>query len=59
LVVERRVGDRWEAFPLPAPTRRRGRFSTFVELGPSGSYQLRVRDPQGGVTSHVVVLRIG
>ena len=59
LVIERRQGSTWVRFPLPTATRADGRFRTFVALTEPGSYRLRVRDPEAGLTSDVSVLRVG
>ena len=58
LQVQRWEGGQWLAFPLPAKTDKSGRFTTFVELGQPGVYQLRVVDPDSGVTSKTFVLVI-
>ena len=46
------------AFPLPTKTDQSGQFSTYVELGEQGSYQLRVLHPNSGATSKTFVLVI-
>ncbi len=58
LRVQRWEGGKWLAFPLPAKTDRWGQFTTFVEFGQPGRYQLRVLDPNSGVTSKPFVLVI-
>ena len=51
LRVQRWEGGEWLAFPLPTKTDELGQFTAFVELGQPGRYQLRVLDPDSGVTS--------
>jgi hypothetical protein len=58
LRVQRREGAEWVAFPLPAKTDQSGQFTTYVELGQPGRYQLRVLDPNSGATSKTFVLVI-
>jgi hypothetical protein len=58
LRVQRREGAKWVAFPLPTKTDQSGQFSTYVELGEPGRYQLRVLDANSGVTSKTFVLVI-
>jgi hypothetical protein len=58
LRVQRREGGKWVAFPLPAKTDQSGQFSTYVELGEPGRYQLRVLHPNSGATSKTFVLVI-
>ena len=54
--------QRWEGeladFPLPTKTNQSGQFTAYVELGQPGRYQLRVLDPNSGVTSKSFVLVI-
>ena len=59
LRVQRWEGGKWVAFPLPTKTDQSGRFTAYVEFGQPGRYQLRVLDPDSGVTSKpfVVVVR--
>jgi serine/threonine protein kinase len=45
-------GGKWLALPLPAKTNQTGQFTAYVELGQPGRYQLRVLDPDSGVTSN-------
>jgi hypothetical protein len=54
--AQRWEGGQWLDFPLPAKTDESGRFTTFIELGPTGRYRLRVVDPQSGVRSKTFVL---
>jgi hypothetical protein len=49
--VERWEGGKWLAFPLPTKTDQSGQFTAYVEFGQPGRYQLRVLDPESGVTS--------
>jgi hypothetical protein len=49
---------KWVNFPVPTKTDQSGRFTAHVELGMPGSYQLRVLDPDAGVTSQPFVLVI-
>ena len=58
LRVQRWEGGKWLAFPLPTKTDHSGRFTTHVEFGQPGRYQLRVLDPDSGVTSKPFVLVI-
>jgi hypothetical protein len=51
-------GGKWQAFPVPAKTNQSGRFTAYVEFGQPGRYQLRVLDPDSGVTSKPFVLVI-
>ena len=59
LRVQRWEGGQWLAFPLPTKTDQSGQFTAYVELGEPGRYQLRVLDPDSGVTSNpsVVVIK--
>jgi hypothetical protein len=56
LRVQRRQKGKWLALPLPTETDRLGQFTTHVEFGQPGRYQLRVLDPDSGVTSKPFVL---
>jgi hypothetical protein len=58
LRVQRWEGGKWLAFPLPTKTDQSGRFTTHVEFDQPGRYQLRVLDPNSGVTSKPFVLVI-
>jgi hypothetical protein len=58
LRVQRWEGGKWVAFPLPTKTDKSGQFTAYVELGQPGRYQLRVLDPDSGVTSKTFVLVI-
>jgi serine acetyltransferase len=58
LRVQRREAGKWLAFPLPAKTDQSGHFTTYVDLGRPGRYQLRLLDPVSGVTSKPFVLVI-
>jgi hypothetical protein len=58
LRVQRWEGGKWLDFPLPTKTDESGRFTAYVELGQPGRYALRVRDPDSGVTSKILVLVI-
>jgi hypothetical protein len=58
LRVQRWEGGKWLAFPLPTKTDQWGQFTAYVELGQPGRYQLRVLDPDSGVTSKTFVLVI-
>jgi hypothetical protein len=58
LRVQRWEGGKWLDFPLPTKTDQSGRFTAYVELGQPGPYQLRVFDPNSGVTSKPFVLVI-
>jgi hypothetical protein len=58
LRLQRLEGGNWRDFPLPAKTDQSGRFTTYVELGQPGRHQLRVRDPDSGVTSKPFVVMI-
>jgi hypothetical protein len=56
LRVQRSEKGKWLALPLPTETDRSGQFTTHVEFGQPGRYQLRVLDPDSGVTSKPFVL---
>jgi hypothetical protein len=58
LRIQRWEAGKWLDFPLPTKTDRLGQFTTHVELGQPGRYQLRVLDPSSGVTSKTLVLVI-
>ena len=58
LRVQRWESGKWLDFPLPMKTDESGRFTAYVELGQPGRYALRVRDPDSGVTSKILVLVI-
>jgi hypothetical protein len=58
LRVQRWEAGKWLAFPLPTKTDQSGRFTTHVEFDQRGRYQLRVLDPNSGVTSKPFVLVI-
>ena len=58
LQMERWEGGKWVAFPVPTKTDRSGNFSTYVEFGQPGHYQLRVSDPDSGVKSKTFVLMV-
>ncbi len=58
LQVQRWEGGKWLAFPLPTKTDHAGQFTTYVELEKPGRYQLRMLDPNSGVTSKTFVLVI-
>jgi hypothetical protein len=58
LRVQRWEKGKWLDFPIPTKTDHSGQFITYVELGQSGPYRLRVLDPNSGVTSKAFVLVI-
>lgn len=58
LRVQRWESGRWMAFPLPTMTDQAGQFTAYVELGRLGRHQLRLLDPDTGVTSKTMVLVI-
>jgi non-ribosomal peptide synthetase-like protein len=58
LRVQRWEGGKWLAFPLPMKSDQSGRFTIYVEFGRPGRYQLRVLDPDSGLTSKPFVLVI-
>jgi hypothetical protein len=58
LRVQRWEQGKWLAFPVPTKTDGSGHFTTYVELGQPGRYQLRVLDPKSGVTSKTFLLVI-
>jgi hypothetical protein len=58
LRVQRWESGKWLDFPLPTKTDESGRFTAYVELGQPGRYALRVRDPDSGATSKILVLVI-
>jgi hypothetical protein len=54
--VQRWEAGKWLDYPLLAKTDQSGRFTTYVEFGLPGRYQLRVLDPRSGVKSKTIVL---
>ena len=58
LRLQRWEAGNWQAFPLPTMTDLSGQFTTYVQLGQPGQYQLRALDPDSGVTSKPVLLVI-
>ena len=58
LWVQRWEAGKWVAFPVPTKTDQSGQFTAYVELGLPGRYQLRMLDPDSGVTSKPFVLVI-
>jgi hypothetical protein len=58
LRVQRWEAGKWLAFPVPTKTDQSGQFTTHVEFGQPGRYQLRVLDPNSGVKSKSFVLVI-
>jgi hypothetical protein len=58
LRVQRWEAGKWLTFPVPTKTDQSGQFTTYVEFGQPGRYQLRVLDPGSGVTSKPFVLVI-
>jgi hypothetical protein len=58
LWVQRWEGGKWQVFPVPTKTDKSGHFTTYVELSQPGRHQLRVVDPESGVTSKPFVLVI-
>jgi hypothetical protein len=58
LRVQRWESGKWLDFPLPTKTNQLGQFTAYVEFGQPGRYQLRVLDPNSGVTSKPFVLVI-
>jgi hypothetical protein len=58
LRVQRWDGGKWLDFPLPTKTDQSGHFITQAEFGQPGRYQLRVLDPDSGVTSEPFVVVI-
>jgi hypothetical protein len=58
LRVQRQEEGKWLDFPVPTKTDQSGRFTTYVEFGQPGRYQLRVLHPGSGVTSKTFVLVI-
>ena len=58
LRVQRWEGGEWLDFPLPTKTDESGQFITQAEFGQPGRYQLRVLDPDSGVTSKTFVVVI-
>lgn len=57
--VQRWEEGKWLDFPIPAKTDKSGKFTTYIELGQPGRYQIRVLDPDSGVASKPFVLVIG
>jgi non-ribosomal peptide synthetase-like protein len=58
LRLQRWEAGNWLAFPLPTMTDLSGQFTTYVQLGQPGRYQLRALDPDSGVTSKPFLLVI-
>ena len=58
LRVEVRHGSRWVQFPLPVVTQRSGRFRAYVYLGRTGTYQVRIVDPEERRRSRPLVLEL-
>ena len=58
LRVQRWEDGGWRAFPVPTKTDQSGKFTAHVELGRPGRYRLRVLDPDSGVKSKPVTLKI-
>jgi hypothetical protein len=58
LRVQRWEAGKWLAFPLPTKTDQSGQFTAHVEFGQLGRYQLRMLDPDSGVTSKPFLLVI-
>ena len=58
LLVQRWEGGKWVALPLSIKTNQSGQFTTYVEFGRPGRYQLRVQDPDSGTKSKPFVLVI-
>ena len=58
LRVQRWEGGKWLDSRYPPRPNQLGQFTAYVELGQPGRYQLRVRDPNSGVTSKPFVLVI-
>jgi hypothetical protein len=56
--VQRWEAGKWLDFPVPTKTDQSGQFTAYVELGQPGRYQLRVQDPDSGVTSTSFLLVI-
>lgn len=50
---------RWIAFPLRPVVDGSGSFRTYVEVGRSGLHELRVVEPESGLTSETMSLSIG
>jgi protein kinase-like protein len=58
LRVQRWEDGGWQTFPMSTRTDGTGEFTAYVELGRPGRYKLRVLDPDAGVESEPLVLRI-
>jgi hypothetical protein len=58
LRVQRWEGGKWLSFPVPTKTDESGHFTAHIEFGQPGRYQLRVLDPNSGVTSKPFLLVI-
>jgi non-ribosomal peptide synthetase-like protein len=58
LQLQRVESGEWVSYPLLSKTNKSGEFTTFIELGEPGRYQLRVRDPSSNVRSRPIVLVI-
>ena len=58
LRVEVMRGGEWSQFPLPVVTEQAGDFRAFVYLGRTGTYQLRIVDPEERRSSRVLILQL-
>jgi hypothetical protein len=56
-VQQRRDGG-WHRLPLPVRTDAKGRFTAYVDMGPPGTYTLRVRVPRTEKTSPVATVEL-
>ncbi|HEY6687541.1 MAG TPA: hypothetical protein VI094_15170 [Propionibacteriaceae bacterium] len=56
--VQRWEAGKWLDFPVPTKTDQSGKFTAYVELDQPGRYQLRILDPESGMTSTSFVLVI-
>jgi hypothetical protein len=58
LRVEVLRGREWSRFPLPVVTQQKGDFRAFVYLGRTGTYQLRIVDPEQRRSSRRLILQL-
>lgn len=58
LRVQRLVDGTWVDFPLPTVVQASGRFVTRVQMGGTGTNQIRVVEPESGDRSNTIAITI-
>ena len=58
LRVQLQRGSEWTQFPLPVVTQESGEFRAYVYLGRSGTYRLRIVDPEERRSSRLLTLQL-